>query len=123
MQLGNTTAKITSQHGLFYTYLMNTFGADFAKSYLDANEKAISNIKEIIDCENIDCDFEWQDNFVYTDLKEEEKKIKDEVEVVNSLGFNAEFVTRSSLPFPILAGIRFPNQAQFHPLKYAKRFM
>ena len=76
--LGNTTAKITSQHGLFYDYLINTFGKEFAKGYLDANQDAISNIKEIIDTEKIDCDFEWQDNFVYTDSEDEVIKIKND---------------------------------------------
>lgn len=118
--LGNTTAKITSQHDLFYDYLIQTFGTDFAENYLDANEKAIRNIKEIIDAEKIDCDFEWQDSFVYTDSEDEVIKIKNEVTSVNSLGFPAEFVTTSSLPFSILAGIKFPKQAQFHPLKYCK---
>lgn len=117
---GNTTAKITSQHGLFYDYLISTFGKDFAKSYLDANEQAVKNIKEIIDTENIDCDFEWQDSYVYTDMNEEVQKIKDEVASVNSLGFPAEFANDISLPFQTLAGIKFPNQAQFHPLKYCK---
>ncbi|MBO5479203.1 MAG: FAD-dependent oxidoreductase [Clostridia bacterium] len=117
---GNTTAKVTSQHDLFYDYLIHTFGKSFAKSYLDANEEAIKNIKEIIDTEKIDCDFEWQDAYVYTDLEDEVIKIKNEVTSVNSLDFPAEFVTDSSLPFPIKACIKFPNQAQFHPLKYVK---
>lgn len=115
---GNTTAKITSQHGLFYDYLINTFSTDFAKGYLNANEDAINNIKSIINTENIDCDFEEQDNFVFTTLEEEVAKIKHEVLAVNSLGFNAEFVNNISLPIDILAGIKFPNQAQFNPLKY-----
>ncbi len=119
MLLGNTTAKITSQHGLFYSYLIDTFGIDFAKSYLDANENAISNIKQIIDFENIDCDFEYQNSYVYTDLEDEVEKIKREVLALNSLNFPAEYTTNFSLPFPILAGCQFPNQAQFHPLKYA----
>lgn len=120
IQRGNTTAKITSQHGLFYHYLTNTFGTDFAKSYLDANEQAIKNIKEIIDSEQIECDFEWQDNYVYTDLEDEIASIKNEVTSINSLGLPAKFVDDINLPFPVLAGICFPKQAQFHPLKYCK---
>ncbi len=118
MPLGNTTAKITSQHGLFYDYLLHTFGLEFAKSYLDANEEAIRNIDNIITEENIECDFEWQDSFVYTDLEEEVIKIKNEVASVNSLGFPAKFVEDIPLPFSTLAAIQFPKQAQFHPLKY-----
>ena len=30
---GNTTAKITSQHGLFYDYLIADYGVNFAKKY------------------------------------------------------------------------------------------
>ena len=115
---GNTTAKITSEHGLFYDYLINTFSQDFAKGYLDANQEAINNIKNIIDTENIDCDFEYQDNYVYTNLEEEVTKIKHEVLAVNSLGFNAEIVDKCDLPIDILSAIKFPNQAQFNPLKY-----
>ena len=37
---GNTTAKITSQHGLFYNYLLQSVGRTEAKQYLQANEEA-----------------------------------------------------------------------------------
>lgn len=115
---GNTTAKITSQHGLFYDYLNNTFSTKFAKGYLDANEEAINNIEQIVQNENINCDFKRVDSYIYTTDEEEVIKIKQEVEAVNLLDFPAKFVDTSSLPFSILAGIFFPNQAQFHPLKY-----
>lgn len=98
--------------------MLHTFGLEFAKSYLDANEEAINNIEKIITEENIECDFEWQDSIVYTDLEEEVIKIKNEVASVNSLGFPAKLVEDLPLPFPTLAGIQFPKQAQFHPLKY-----
>lgn len=118
MQHGNTTAKITAQHGLFYDYLINTFSHDFAKGYLDANQEAISNIKHIIDSEHIDCDFEFQDNYVFTNLEDEVVKIKKEVLAINSLGYDAEFVNSVSIPVPAIAAIRLSNQAQFNPLKY-----
>lgn len=116
--LGNTTGKITSQHGLFYDYLVNTYSTDFAKYYLQANEEAIENIRRIIDTENIDCDFEYQDNYVFTNSEEDIAKIKHEVLAVNSLGMNAEIVDNCELPINILSAIKFPHQAQFNPLKY-----
>lgn len=115
---GHTTGKITSQHGLFYKYLIDSFGVQFAHDYLFANEEAISNIKEIIDSENISCDFEYQSNFVYTTNKSDITKIKDEVSCVNSLGFPANFVTKTGLPFNIEGAIQFKNQAQFNSIKY-----
>lgn len=116
---GNTTAKITSQHGLFYDYLIQSQGKEKAKQYLEANEQAIQNIEKIVTQEAINCDFERKSNYVYTLKLEELEKIKKEVEVVNSLGFPAKFVQEIDLPFRTLGAIEFPNQAQFNPCKYA----
>ena len=63
---GNTTAKITSQHGLFYNYLLQSDGLEFAKKYYEANENSIKNIENIVKNENIDCDFEKQDAYIFT---------------------------------------------------------
>lgn len=115
---GHTTAKITSQHGLFYTYLVETYGEGFAKYYLSANQEAIENIKNIIDDEKINCDFERQSNFVYTTNPNEVAQIKKEVDVLNALGFPANFVTKTGLPFDVAGAVQFKNQAQFNPIKY-----
>ena len=82
---GHTTAKITLQHGLIYNYLINTFGFDYALNYFRANEKAILNIKNIIDTENIDCDFELKNNYIYTTNQNDLTKIHSEINAVNSL--------------------------------------
>ncbi len=115
---GHTTAKITSQHGLFYDYLISNFGKKFAGNYLEANEVAIQNIKHIVEKEKIKCDFEIQNNYVYTTKKERIKAIKKEIAAVESLGYPCEFVTKTGLPFEIEGAICFKNQAQFHVLKY-----
>ena len=114
----NTTAKITSQHGLIYNYLEVTFGTEFAKLYLESNEEAIDIIEETIQKENIDCDFQRTDNYIYTCTNEYLQRIKDEVETVKRLGLEAELIEKAKLPFEIKSGIKFPNQAKFHPLKY-----
>ena len=52
----NTTAKITSLHGLIYDKLINSIGKDGAKKYLFANQDAVAEYEKL--CKNIDCDFE-----------------------------------------------------------------
>lgn len=116
---GYTTAKITSQHNLIYKYLIDSLGESMAKKYLYANQNAIENIAKIIEEEKIDCDFTRQDSYVYTNNLDELEKIKLENEAVNSLGFESEFVTSTPLPFDVLGAIKFPNQAEFNPMKYA----
>ena len=90
---GNTTAKITSQHGLFYSYLLQSVGRTEAKQYLEANEMAIKNIAKIIEEEKIECDFEWQDAYVFTQSKQDVEKIKKEVQALEYLDFPCEFLS------------------------------
>ena len=118
---GNTTAKVTAQHGLFYKYLIDNFGIENAKKYLNVNLHAIKNIKNIIDTENINCDFEFQDSYVYTSSKSYVQNINDELDALKSLNFNANFCQEIPLPIPqVLCAIKFPHQAQFNPIKYAQ---
>ncbi len=115
---GKTTAKVTSQHGLIYSYLVNSYNKDFAKKYLLANEKAIDSIKSIIERENIDCDFKIEDSYVYTNDSNSVQKIKDEAAALNLINCNFEYITSSTLPLDMMCGIKFFNQANFNPLKY-----
>jgi glycine/D-amino acid oxidase-like deaminating enzyme/nitrite reductase/ring-hydroxylating ferredoxin subunit len=115
---GHTTAKITSQHGLIYDKIATQIGMKKAKRYAQSNEKAIKLIASIIEKINIDCDFKWQDAYVYTQSDDYIEKIKKEVGIAQCLGIKASYTTDLPLPFPIKAAIRFEKQAKFHPRKY-----
>lgn len=117
---GHTTAKITSQHGLIYHYLSDKYGIKFAQKYFEANEDAIKNIKEIIEENGINCDFEKKDNYIYTCNKSDVQKIKEEAESLKYISTNSEETTKTNLPFEILDAVKLKNQAQFNPLKYIK---
>ena len=133
---GNTTAKITSQHGLFYSYLLQSVGRNQAKQYLEANEMAIKNIEKIIEEEKIECDFEWQDAYVFTQSEKEIDKIKKEVEALKYLDYECEFVDNIEIPIKekqkeenknhiniqkkVIGAIKFKKQAQFNPCLYAQ---
>lgn len=110
----NTTAKITSQHGLIYDKLIRTFGRGKAQLYLEANQTALEQYRII--CQNMDCEFEEKDSFVYSFSRQE---IDKELAALFQVGFHAEFVSELPLPFSVAGAVRFPKQAQFHPLKFA----
>lgn len=111
----NTTAKITAQHGLLYDTLMSRMGLEKAKLYLTANQQALEQYRKL--CKDVDCDFEEQDAFVYA--LHDRRKIDRELEALHKLGFAAAFEQALPLPFPVAGAVRFPRQAQFHPLKFA----
>lgn len=115
---GGTTGKVTSQHHLFYKYLIDSQSKDFAKKYLKANEEAIENIANIAQNENIECDFERKSAFVFTKDLGKLQEIQDEVEAAKSLGMKAKFVDDIEVLGKVEGAIEFPNQAQFNPVKY-----
>lgn len=112
----NTTAKISSQHGLIYRKLMMYKGESRASEYAMANQKAIDMFGEIINHLQIDCDYQILPNYIYS--LDNEQRIKQEVEAAVKLGLPATFTKDTALPFPVKAAIRFDRQAQFHPLKF-----
>lgn len=110
----NTTAKITSQHGLIYDALIGAMGLEKARLYLDANQNALQQYREL--CRDMDCDFQEQDAFVYA--LNDRRKIESELEAMHKLHFNAAFEQHLPLPFSVAGAVCFPRQAQFHPLKF-----
>ena len=114
-QTRNTTAKITSQHGLIYRRLIDTLGRDKAKQYAMANEAAIEEYRHLISSGHIDCFFEEKNAYVYgSDLEQ----LQEEVEAAASLGLSASFVRETALPFSTAGSVCFARQAQFHPLRF-----
>lgn len=114
----NTTAKITSQHGLIYHKLIKQFGAEKAAMYLHANQEAVKKYEEL--CKEIDCDYEKQNSFVYS--RTDPQIIHEELAALNQLNFSAYTPVESGislpLPFPVAGAVRFEKQAQFNPLAF-----
>jgi glycine/D-amino acid oxidase-like deaminating enzyme len=115
---GNTTGKVTSQHNLCYAKLQKNFGQEIARLYGEANQAAIEQMEEMITKENIDCDWQRETNYVFTEKTGEVAKLKNEAEIARMLGLPAVFTTETSLPFAVQGAVRFTNQAKFHVRKY-----
>ena len=112
----NTTAKVTAQHGLIYHKLIETFGAETAGLYLQANQTAVSALRKL----SADADCSWQDrtNFIYS--ASDRLALEAEMTALQSLHFPAEWAENLPLPFPTVGAVAFREQGQFHPLKFLK---
>lgn len=111
---GNTTAKITFQHGLVYYKLLMSGGNEKVRGYLNANRCAFEKYEEL--CKSIDCNFEYKDNYVYS--VDNRRKLENELYALEKIGYKAKFYEKTPLPFDIAGAVCFPKQAQFHPLKF-----
>lgn len=111
----NTTAKITAQHGFIYQKLLSTFGAEKAGLYYQANTDAIEDYAAL--CGSIDCDFVRKSAYAYS--LSDPRAIDKELEALQAIGAAADFVKDLPLPMDTVGAVRFENQAQFDPLKFA----
>ena len=111
----NTTAKITSQHGLFCHKLVKRFGKEYARMYLDANDAALEQYARL--CRDIDCEFKRKDAFAYS--LNDRGILEKELDALSSIGHCAAYQEQLPLPFETAGAVRFDHQAQFHPLKFA----
>ncbi len=109
-----TTAVLSAQHDTLYQDLIRDFGSAKAKQYLDANLQAIAEFRSL--AKGIPCDFEEKPSYMYSTM--DAKKLEQEAEAVQSLGFDAKFIRQIPLPFPVIGAVVYPGMAEFHPLKF-----
>lgn len=117
---GQSTAKLTSQHGLVYAHLLQHFGRDKAAAYAAANQAAIEHVAQTAGELGIDCDFSRTEAWVWAESDDDLMRLHREAEAAQSLGLPARFVEAAGvpLPFPVRGALCFTQQAQFHPLRY-----
>jgi len=116
---GDTTAKITAQHGLVYHQLLSRFGAEKARLYQQANQWAVEEYRRL--CRELECEFQEQDNFVYSIA--DPQVLEKEMAALDRLGAPARLVQRTPLPFSVAGAVCFARQGQFHPLKFVSEIV
>ncbi|HUP26175.1 MAG TPA: FAD-binding oxidoreductase [Candidatus Limnocylindrales bacterium] len=115
---GGTTGKVTSQHNLIYHSLQKRLGENTARIYGEANQAALERIAQVIAQEKIKCDWQRDDNFVYTADPKKVGQFQQEAATALRLGLPASFETKLNLPFEVTGAVKFANQAKFNAQKY-----
>ncbi len=117
-QTRNTTAKITSQHGLIYSKLATIFNEETANKFGRMNERAIDEFERMIRGHGIACGFQRLPSYLYTKTERGVKDLERERTEAKRAGIKASLVYETELPFPVKMALKFENQAQFHPLEF-----
>src|ERR1051326_8933763 len=116
---GYRTAHLTYVTDQRLHHLVKVWGRDGAKAFWEAGAAAIDQISEIVRSNQIDCEFKWVPGYLHARLEHPDDKdrrsLEKDAEVAQELGFKAQFV--DSVPYADRPGVRFENQARFHPLK------
>jgi glycine/D-amino acid oxidase-like deaminating enzyme/nitrite reductase/ring-hydroxylating ferredoxin subunit len=115
-----TTAHLSNALDDRYFEIEKVHGSDGARLAAQSHSRAIDRIEEIIRQESIDCDFSRLDGFLFTEDAEGVTELDKELEAAHRAGLAS--VERLDRPLianhPLSPCLRFPNQGQFHVLKY-----
>ncbi|MGI6005127.1 MAG: FAD-dependent oxidoreductase [Christensenellales bacterium] len=110
---GNTTAKITAQHGLIYRELCRKIGIEMARAYYMAHTDAIGMYKKL--AESYDFDFEKQMAYVYS--TDDVDSLYAEASTYERIGIKPHFDRHPPLPMQTMGALGMAGQAQMNPMK------
>jgi glycine/D-amino acid oxidase-like deaminating enzyme/nitrite reductase/ring-hydroxylating ferredoxin subunit len=115
-----TSAHLTNQLDDRYYELEKIHGREAARLAADSHTAAIDRIETICKQEQIDCDFTRVDGYLFLAENDDRDTLELELEAAHRVGLHAvELLERAPFPsFDTGPCLRFPNNAQFHPLKY-----
>lgn len=117
---GRTMGKVTTSHSRIFAHL----SADKGKLYAQANEEGFTRILKLIEKYGIECDLQRAANYIIASTNERIEYVRKDFEAMKQAGLNVKWVEPQSaealdIRMEFLAGIRHPDQAIYHPRKFA----
>jgi glycine/D-amino acid oxidase-like deaminating enzyme/nitrite reductase/ring-hydroxylating ferredoxin subunit len=115
-----TTAHLSNAIDDRYFEIEHLHGEKGAMLAAESHTAAIDRIEAIVAAEGIDCEFERLDGYLFVSPNDSNEVLEREVRAAHRAGLNdVEHVGRAPIDsFDTGLCLRFPRQAQFHPLKY-----
>ncbi|MEO8192343.1 MAG: FAD-dependent oxidoreductase [Gemmatimonadales bacterium] len=119
-ETGRTTAHLTAALDDRYYQIQKLHGQDGARLAAESHTAAIARIESIASLEDIDCDFERVDGYLFLGGDSTRDELERELLATRRAGLtDVGLVDRAPVEFwDTGPALRFPRQAQFHPLKY-----
>jgi glycine/D-amino acid oxidase-like deaminating enzyme/Rieske Fe-S protein len=119
---GRTTAHLVNALDDRYDELERLHGADVARLAAESHTAAIDQIEAVVNTEAIDCEFERLDGYLFVPPRDSKQVLEDELAAAHKAGLtDVERVERVPWDsYDTGAALRFPRQAQFHPLQYLR---
>lgn len=117
-ETGRTTAHMFPPDERF-SELERRLGTQKTALLADSYRRATDCVESIVRVEQIGCDFERLDGYLFNPHGKWDAVLESEYRVTSRLGIDVRRFERvPGLQFDTGPCLRFPRQAQFHPLKY-----
>ncbi len=119
-ETGRTTAHLTwAMDDRFYR-LERVHGARNTRLIAESHAAAVNRIEQITQLEQIDCDFMRVDGYLMSAKPGDSESMREELQAAHRAGLvDVTLMERAPIPgYESGTTLRFPRQAQFHPLAY-----
>lgn len=118
-ETGRSTAHLSNSLDEGYHRLEMEVGSENTRLVAESHSAAIDSIENVIDAENIDCDFERLDGYLICPRGEDRSLLERELKAAVRAGLPVSWAERAPWKsFDTGGCLRFPRQAQFNPVKY-----
>lgn len=117
---GRTTAHLVTALDDRYFELEHLHGQKGARLAAQSHAASIDQIERIVRTEKVECEFERLDGYLFVPPGDSTEILDREIEAAYRAGLtNVKLVERAPIQsYDTGKALRFPRQAQFHPLKY-----
>jgi glycine/D-amino acid oxidase-like deaminating enzyme/nitrite reductase/ring-hydroxylating ferredoxin subunit len=117
-----TTAHLVNALDDRFYELERLHGEKGSRLAAESHSAAIDRVEAIVKEEAIDCEFERLDGYLFAPPNESKEQLEDELKATHRAGLvGVKMIERAPIEdFDTGKCLRFPRQAQFHPLKYLK---
>ncbi|MFN7119648.1 MAG: FAD-dependent oxidoreductase [Saprospiraceae bacterium] len=115
---GGTTAHLNTMLDTPYNEIESDFGKDNAKLVAQATASAIQLVEKLTRHYHIDCDFSYQDGYIYSQDKKQTKELDKIFAASERAGIPIAYTDNIPVPVSFEKAVRFAGQAQFHPTKF-----
>lgn len=118
-ETGRTTGHIVNALDDFYSEIESYHGEEGARYAAESHTAAIDFIERVVREENIDCDFNRTDGYLFLHPTDKKKTLEDEFAATNKYGIATELIEGvPGIPLETGPCLKYPGQGQFHVMKY-----
>lgn len=121
-ETGRTTSHLSNAFDDRYHHVERRHGKEVSRLVAQSHTAAIDLIEAIVTLENIECDFRRVDGYLFAPAEADPRELGEELEAAQRAGL-ADVDHVDAPPgstMPLGPALRFPRQAQIHPLVYLK---
>lgn len=115
---GGTTAHLNTIMDTPYNQIEKNFGEKNAQLVATITREAIKNVKHNLYRYNIQCGFEEQPAYLFSQDEKQTKELQEIAEASKKAGIELAYADEIPIPIPFNNAIRIERQARFHPIEY-----